>query len=743
MGIIALIAVIVIALVFAFLYKPSQQQQDMAPATLDSFQVTLANEATVVSVFYGQVRKRGNIIYYGNLITEAITQQVGGKGGGEETAVVGFKYYLDVWQAIGMGKASIVQTWIQDAGEEVVASATLFNDGTQDIFPTQPGENANRLKGVCHVFYDRMYLGDNMTYVPTIHFLMLRDMSISPVSYAVMAKGTNPAAIIYDMLILGGESPANIDLAKFNTAALYWYNKGYALNIDMTSQAKVKEKIGHVLTYVDGAFGVDAQNKFYLKAYDENDAATATMETDDFLEFIFTRKSWHQTYNDFRANYTDEDKDYTTRTIVARNNANIRMQGRKKPRSVDLTAYRTLSLASQRLWEIMKKESYPDGQISCKTTMKFAEVLVGDVIEITNTEYSMSSVEYRVINKDVTEIDQNKLGFRMIQMIETLFDDNFQTAGGPGWITPDYSPDTLVKQRVFEMPYNPLKLHGRAYLLLAARANSHDTGFVAMTSNTGVDYVVQGSFSTWAQYGTLSVQYPSTTYEIDDEVGIIYTPYREDPVFASISRTDLFSRQRFVLIGDELMRFQAVSAYESNKIRLTGIVRNVLNTTRATHNVSAPVWVFELGTNIMTGITSDDFYVKMLPFFLSEVVDPAVASPVHVIPTDLASIPWAPYRVVVTRSGSSCTAEWWPTNQDTLGAGNAAPSQLDSDPMLFDQDFDTRYNGANDLVVVGTTRAYTQAGSHTFQVRSRLSGQQSAYVNVTVGAGDGSYYGGW
>jgi hypothetical protein len=62
--------------------------------------------------------------------------------------------------------------------------------------------------------------------------------------------------------------------------------------------------------------------------------------------------------------------------------------------------------------------------------------------------------------------------------------------------------------------------------------------------------------------------------------------------------------------------------------------------------------------------------------------------------------------------------------------------------MVFDQDFETyRASETPTVIVAGTTRTYTLAGAHTFYVRARKDGYNSAYVSVIVGAGDGTYYG--
>lgn len=739
-----IVGAIVVGVIAAFLFRPKSPSMDMAPASLDSFNITQASEGSVIPVIYGRIRLPGNIIWYGNLETEEVESEGGGKGGGGEGQVVGYKYWLDVWEAICMGKVTIIDKYVNDNNEDPTSSVETFNDGTENDYPTQPGAYANRLPGVAHIFWDRLYLGENATFVPTVHFIVEKDMSGSPVDYAVMTKGVNPSALVYDLLIEAGVFATDIVIADFNTAAAYWNTLGYSLNINFSQQSKLRDKIAQVMSYVDGVVNVNEESKWIIKAYDPADASVATLDREDFIEFTFTRKSWHDTYNEFRANYIDEDQDYTKRTIIARNSANIRVQGRKRLRSVDLTAYRDVDIASKRLWEVMKKESYPDAQIQFKTNLEFDAVNVGSVIEVNNSDYGMSSAEFRIITKDITEVDQNTLGWRAIQMIETLFDDSYVPGGDPGWIAPDYSPDPLVHQAVFELPYNPMHLHDRAFLLLAARVNSFETGFKALVSNTGVDYEDKGAFSGWSQYGVLAETYVATTYSIDDDIGILYTPYREDPVFSTISRTNLFSTARFALLGGtEIVRFQGVVPEGVSNYRLTGIIRGVWNTPVSQHNAAASIWLFTISLNILQGITSDDFYVKLLPFFEGDVVDAVLASATHVTPTSKAATPWPPVRIVAVRSGTSISAEWWPTTQDNEGAGRAsADSQTDVEPKQYDGDFETYYTGESPFTIVaGTVRAYTKSAAHTFFIRARRAGYLSTWVSISIGAGDGTYYG--
>ncbi len=741
---IGLIATVVVGLVFYFLWKPNIPRTDMSPANLDSFTVTQAKEGSVIPWIAGRVRIPGNIIYYGNLVTEAIMSEgsSGGKGGGGgDPQTTGYKYYLDVWQSIALGKISIIKMWIND--KEGTPDATVeFNDGTQSTYPTEPGSNANKLKGVAHQFLKSWFLGDNTTYVPTIHYLAESDYSGHPVSNAIMTNGINPAAICYQIFLDAGVPSYDMSLAKFNTAAAYWYNKGYGLNLAISRQAKVKTHIGHILSYVGGVFGRDENDLIFIKAFDPTESASYTIDAEeDFIKWTFYRKGWADTDNAFTGKFIDEDQEYTERVVRCYNSANIRIQNKVKPKSVDLTAFRTETIASQRLWEIMKHESYPGAQITGETNLKYSRMLVGDVVAITSSEYGITDAEFRVIDKDISEVDSNIVKFKFIQMVERLFDSNYQSGGESEWTNPDYTPSPLVYQKVFELPYNPVTMRARGFLMLGARVHSFETGFLVRTSPSGTDYETSANLTTWAQYGTLDATYPIDTLEIDDDIGILFTPYRDDPEFGTIDRTTLFSKARYALVDSEIMKFQSYTPEGSTQVRLLGVCRGIMNTTIAVHNSATPIWLFNLDNNIMTGITSDNFYTKFLPYFGSKTVEESAASTTYTTIADTAKQPWPVLRIEAVRSGSTVDITWYPVNQDNLSAGAGASSptaQTDQTPFLYDQDFESYYASTYE-VETGTTRQIDNAASFGFQIRARYNGNVSAFVTVSVGAADGIY----
>jgi len=740
------IAIVAVAALVIGVYLASQMKppggQDMSPATLDSFQITRAQEGHCVPFITGTVRQTGNILWYGSLTTEKVVQEVGGKGASSEDVITGYKYYLDIWQAICLGSGEILSLYVNDKPKTLADLGSYTqNDGSTDTFyPTQPGSYANRLKGVCHIFMDQYLCGENVTTVPTMHWIV-KSVSTAPLNHANMTGGTNPAAVIYDLLVMGGAVQEDFNLANFQSAATYFYNKGYAINIAFTKQKEVREHINDVLNYVEAGFDIDSEGKFTLTPFDPTDTSAFTVSKDDYIKFQFTRRAWKDTFNDFRANYTDADKAYTTRTLRTKNPANKRMVGYTRQKTVDLTAFTDVEIVSKRLWEIMQRFSYPEAQISCTLPFKYASYPIGTVFTVNHSDYDISNAEFRIIGKDVGEYDSQEVKITAVQMVEKLADDNYTSEGGGKWVTPDYSPVGFVHEKVFELPYNPITGSNKAYLLLGAREGT-ETGFVVIKSNTGTDYEVVKTVNQFAQRGLLNGTYPDidTTYAIDDEVGLIYTPYKEDPVFGSITRTDLFTSLRVAIVGTEVMGFQTVTPYGASDIKLTGIVRGLFNTPVGLHSNGAEIWIVNLDDNLLEGITSTDFKLKFLPTDGIETVDAGDVSAITVRPDSKAADPWDLTMLIAERTGSSIVITWYNTSQYFDGAGKKDnDEQADQDPFLYEGDFRFQTNIPHNEYVSGHTKTISYSGSFNVTITPRLSGNTGTAVVLAVGSSDGFY----
>ena len=649
-------AAIVIAAAAATYYFSRQvdpKSQNMKPATLDSFSVTYCEEGTVVPLIYGTCRVPGNILWYGNLRTEIDHARGPGR------PIAGYWYYLDVWQNIGHGLLEIIGLYSGDkvatptnsytytpgsapgAGitrtfttQDPKSSQTvIYNPGDSIYYPTEPGANASAMHPVCHAFMDGWTLPKNSTYLPTIHWVVKhRWQTWFPINNPTLGNGDNPAAIIYDLLVKAGETSFN--LTSFQEASYVWFLKGYGLNLSFSEQLSAKELIQTVFNYVDGVLRQNAAGEWELLAYSDSDAATGNaIETDDFVEFTFARDSWDSVPNYFVANYQDASADYTRRTVRLPNSALIKMLGYRRTKTVDLTAFNSATTASARLWELTKRYSFPILRIQFKTDLRFHGVNVGDVRNITNSDYGISNADFRITSKGMEDLDKNLISFEAEQLWSTLFDGSFEVGGNPNPPDVDYSPSPLVYQSAFNLPAATTYGSG-AFLLLAARAGTEAYFNVYISYDGGVGYSFVKSATLWSLRGVLNHDYDSSHTSQSDPTAIDLKFYREDPVFESLTSEAFPYTDRFALIGNEIMRFQTVSpGTESDDLLLTTIERGCFSTPVEDHSQDDEIWLFELGDgNVLDGISATSFHLKFVPVTgsLGADISECIAIPVSV-----------------------------------------------------------------------------------------------------------------
>ncbi|MEM4959904.1 MAG: hypothetical protein QXX12_08565, partial [Nanopusillaceae archaeon] len=106
---------IVLSLIFggltllSSLYTPKASRTTKKPASLSDFSISQANENIPIPLIYGKVRIPGNVIWYGNLVTEPVYEKVKTrkKGFGRrrrtQQVLTGYNYYLDVWYGLCYG----------------------------------------------------------------------------------------------------------------------------------------------------------------------------------------------------------------------------------------------------------------------------------------------------------------------------------------------------------------------------------------------------------------------------------------------------------------------------------------------------------------------------------------------------------------------------------------------------------------------------------------------------------------
>ena len=704
----------------------------MKPATLDGFSPTRCQEGTVIPVIFGRVRLTGNLLWYGNLKTEPIVQITRiprpFHSDRKVATIVGYKYYLDMWEGICMGPVSLIEMYSNDKKEN---PTHVFSSGSSNTAPPVPVTDVGKASGVAHIWFPQLYLGENNMTPPTFHFIVEQLLS-SPIEYAVMDNGVNPSALIHALLTQRGATDDMILMDSFQAAAAYWYSKGYGLNLAFSEIREIRECVNTVFQFVDGCL-VDHGNLFELVAYTPDDAPVATLSKDDFIEFTFSRKSWEDTYNDLRGNYIDQDQNFTQRTVTVVHTANMAIQGRANQKTIDLTAFRDRDTASRRIWELMKRLSYPEATVQFKTHIRHSALQAGQIIVINHDDYGLAETYWRITEKILGEADVNDISFKAVEAVERLFDSKYMVSGVSEYSPESTAPLPPLAQALFELPWN-MTGHVPAWLMLVARQGS-ETSFRIMTSSTGSDYALAGESSTFAQRGVLLAAYGSATLAIDDETGILYTPDRKDPAFPSLSRSDLFAVSRVAIIGGEIIGFQTVTAEGDSGIRLKGCIRGMFNTPVSAHPAGSVIWLANISDNVSRDISAGTF-VKFVPCTRS---GPADLAEVTAVQAQSSPVLWPPARIVAVRSGSSIILTWWPKDDEPSGAGAESPDvQTDQNPFSFAGDFLVTHPGGT-VSASGCLLTITCAGACTVEVKARYNGRLSAVKTLSIGTTDGEY----
>lgn len=750
----------VAALGAAYIFAPSADQStanSMSPNTLESFAITTATEGDVIPLSFGKRKMKGNLIWYDNLVTEVVTGVAsGGKGGGDDvTYTKGYNYYLDIWQVVCVGKTSLESVYLQDEiiDLEDYCESYTWCDGTSNTVSDEESIVGGPLPGIAHIFIKKFFLGFNVTTVPTLQFLTNRVPQNIPFPYVSEEFGINPAAVIYDVLVHGGAKSYEINIPYFSAAALYWHNKNYGLNISFESVQKVKSYIELVLSFVGGIFFLDNDNLYGIKSLDPNEGHTHTIaETidgnSDCISVKIQTKTWSDTFNIFNGNFQSKDLNETKRVVTVKNSASIALLGRKLPKNVDLSGFRDQDSATKRLTEIMKNESYPSSSIEIEVFLDFLDVQVGNIIKFSSETYGVTESYFRIIHKDITNIDENKITLIGEQVVEKLNSSSFTTPSVAAiWVKPNHIPLALSHIDLMELPRNPVTKNDTVLLILASKRTGLEEGFALYGSSTGTDYTLLKYFTSYSQKGILTEAYPSTTNQIDDWTGILYTPYNEDPSFFSVSRTDLFSGLYFRLafIGTEILGFQYYIYEGATDVRLKGVVRGLFNTAIGAHAIGTAIWISDLvDCSLVIPSSINTMYYKISPVVLGQNVPLANITAKVITYTRIAKIPWNVNKIKATRVGDNVTITWYPVDYGNNGAGTVNESTNAPNPMIINSTLSFVYYLSYDstnIYVTSTSCVISRAGNFNFYIATREGAYLSTFKYVYVGSTDGDYYG--
>lgn len=753
---------IILALIFGGLtllssiYTPKAPNIKRKPASISDFSISQANENIPIPLIYGKVRIPGNIIWYGNLITEPVYQKVktGKKGGGKKKSqkvLTGYNYYLDVWYGLCYGDNVVIERIIADNDPEktITHSGQYFNTNPPINLEFLPTYHNNRIN---HIFFKKFYVGFNRTSLPTLHFVLKRTLNtLLPYNNVIVNNkfiGCNPIAVLFDLLTSQASIPVDlIDLNSWNNACSYYQNQGLGINLAITSETNIHNLVNNILQFLGAFIYYTSDGKIGIKIIQPGEEPIATIQ-DEFLDFNFGKKSWTDVPNTFHATFIDADSNWTERVIIVDNPAGKYLANKTIPESLDFTYLIDRDTAVKKLQEYVKQHSYPRSTIECTVPIKYSFLKIGDIVKIIHSDYLING-DFRIVNMNFSAVSEGKIKLSLVQYSEKTLDTYTIPLPTPIPPAPDTSLVPFTKIRIVELN-RPEVLTDNGYpvfLFLVNREKGIETGFIIYYSTDGANYDILAEVMSFSVYATLDTTYSANTYKIDDETEIQLTCYKpyDIGIFSSVERKKLFdwNYANFLIVNNEIMSFQTIQPVSSTTFKLKNFNRSLFWATQATHNANSQCWLFLFKDNVIEmPVISNTYYFKIAPVFMDKTISDLSQLTTYSVTTQFLVNKPDIGRIVAVRNGSTVQVTVFPIIKTNLQGAGYYPENMITDQYPFPLDGEILYR-------IGTSGDFTSTASHEFtitnsssftlQVRTKNKNFLSDIVSLNIGSSDGEY----
>lgn len=554
--------------------------------------------------------------------------------------------------------------------------------------------------------------------------------------------GNNPASIIYDLLVnVLGYPSSSINMNSFIAASNYYYNKSWGLNITITSPVDVWEQIRTILGYVDSILYLDGDGKFCIKVLEYGTGVYDGEIIDDFLDFKISKRFLSDVPNLFKANYVDRDG--TIRTISIENPAMSNYTGLINCKTYDLTYFNDRTVAYKRLLELSARDGFPYATLSIKVPAKYSVYNVGDVLRIVYSEHNIDSM-FRIVSIDEGDIENNVVSMTLIQdsteFVSDISDVDINLDNPIGSYI-----DTEV---VYSNDWKVLELYEKdlGFVVLYPKLKGNEAGFVVYMSYDNVNFSYVKTCYTFSYLYDLQADIPYPKYDIDDENEVLIKPVNFTPELLTKTRSELFSANEYLLVDNEIMKYQVVDLKGNNVIGLQKLVRGYNFTDKAEHLVGAgkKVHLFSLGDNIFyLDKPVDKIYLKVVPFNSWDAVDISeVSSKVVNInlnyrkPIDIQRIE------IKVNTDNTAVIETFPRIKNDRGCGIvSADTTSDGQPADYLGDVQVLLNvNGSDVGVIDTLYNTTISGyPTTFKFKIKKGIYYSDEVSITVSENNKTY----
>lgn len=489
------------------LVRPKPKIENAKASSLGDFQFPTATEGRVVPAFWGTVRMDGpNVVWYGDLVQEPITEKVKTGLFSSQTVTTGYRYLIGMQMAFALGdddeEVELLGFWI---GDDQVADYTsspvthnttftvddpeLFGgdehgtggfEGTFRFFAGRTdqvvssylqafqleGGDTPAYRGICYIAPDTApaWVGNSTTIKPWKFELrrIPNPLGLTGGNDLVNGFDANPANVLYEIMTnrrwgLGYDASV-MNISNFGDAGDILFDEGNGFSYLIDSKQEASDVIRLIEEQINGVVRFNhATGLWELKLIraDYTPGTLPEINEGNRVELVsFSRGSWEGTQNQVRVQFVDRSDEYKTTYAMAQDSANDRILDTVTAATVNYPGVKNSTLANNLAWRDLRGFAYPLAKATIIVDRTFWDTLAGDALEFTHDYLGIDRLAMRVTKIDFGELDNNRIRLELLQDIFYEFEPSFSDPTGTGWVPP---VDNIVafpsdQQRAFEVP---------------------------------------------------------------------------------------------------------------------------------------------------------------------------------------------------------------------------------------------------------------------------------------------------
>ncbi len=649
----------VITFLVTELLRPKPNIEDAKPAGLGDFNVPTATEGRAVPLIWGRVRLAGpNVVWYGDLVAEPITEKIKTGMFSSDTVTTGFRYFIGLQLALCRGPVDLLINirnddsfaWGEDApsadanlvptdigasyfidepefygGEESGGGGGLVGGGrifpgteTQAIStylsPFQQPQPAYR--GTCFITWERGEIG-LAPQLRTFAFEVERipdglDLATLQPGDEEIDLGANPMNVVFEALTntewglaRGG---SDVDLVNFRAQAAILATEGNGFSWVWDRTQDVLELIKLVEQQVDGILTVDAVTglfSFTLVRFDYTPGTLPLLDESNIRSVTrFQRPTWAETQNQIQVQFTDRRKNYTTSFALSQDMANQDIVKAINAVKIVMPGVKNPTLANSIAWREIRALSTPIVTMKLVTDRSQFDVQPGDVLEFSWARFGITRLPIRVTSVDRGKILENKMTIDAAQDVFSFNAGSYSDPIDTGWQAINAAAQPSLRERLWEVPFQ-LSLDNERHLgVLCSRDGGLHISFDVFSDRQDPpNFNLEGTENDFTPTGLI-------TAAISRDKGDV-TPYTQDisvdglndirigDLLAVESTTiDANNPGNVFLIDEELVWFETAVDDGGGQFTLGTCHFGAFDTVPADHLDNAVVWFVGLGVGL-------------------------------------------------------------------------------------------------------------------------------------------------